>query len=838
LNDDDSSDERRRTLAEQTAREEQHISEIDAELEHRRALVSSFKEQLAAIEPRADRPTALDEGATSTTATLSSEEKVRMFRSLFRGREDVFARRWVSSRTGKAGYSPACANEWDPVLCGKTRGPGSSGKTNCLECCQHAFFRVTDEEIEKHLKGLQVMGVYPLLADENCWFLAADFDDGAWQEDVASFRETCRSHDVPVAIEQSRSGKGAHAWLFFSEPVSSSLARSLGCFLITETMGRRHQLSMSSYDRLFPSQDTVPKGGFGNLIALPLQREARAKGNSVFVDASFTPYDDQWAFISSIQRTDLNRVREIVQDAGRRGKVMGLRMVDAEEESDQIPWKRPPSGYSERVSMNEILPREVHAVISQRLFLERNGLPSPLLNKIKRLAAFQNPEFYKRQGMRLSTALTPRVIACAEELSEHIALPRGCWPEVEALLNEYGIALSVADKREEGAALHCSFTGTLTSSQERAAKAQLAHDIGVLVAPPGTGKTVVGIFLIAMRRRNTLVLVHRKPLLDQWVAQLALFLGKEPKEIGQIGAGKNRPTGEVDVAMIQSLIRLGRVADLVAGYGHIVVDECHHVPAVSFERVLSEVKARFVTGLTATPRRRDGQQPILHMQLGPARFAVDSRNKNTQRPFVQSLIVRETEFAIKQQAERTTIQELYSMLAADPARNNLICKDVIQAFKDGRSPIVLTERREHLERLAEELRAYVPDLVVLHGTMKTSTRREALAHFATAPDGKPRLLLATGRYIGEGFDDARLDSLFLALPVSWKGTLIQYSGRLHRLYAGKTEVRIYDYVDRKVPMLLRMFEKRLRGYRAMGYVRVEDNNETREEPEAHTSRVE
>jgi superfamily II DNA or RNA helicase len=838
LSDSHSNDDKRRTLAEKIFQEEQLISEIHAALEHRRALVSSFKEQLAAIEPHADRPTTLDEGAPSTTATLSSEEKVRMFRSLFRGREDVFARRWESRKTGKAGYSPACANEWDPVLCGKARGPGNSGKTNCLECCQHAFFRVTDDEIEKHLKGLQVIGVYPLLADETSWFLAADFDDGAWQEDVASFRETCRSHDVPVAIERSRSGKGAHAWLFFSEPVSCSLARNLGCFLITETMVRRHQLSMSSYDRLFPSQDTLPKGGFGNLIALPLQREARAKGNSVFVDASFSPYADQWTFLSNIQRIDSNRVREIVQDAGRRGKVMGLRMVDTEEEPDQTPWKRPPSGYSERVSMNETLPREVHAVISQRLFLERNGLPSPLLNQIKRLAAFQNPEFYKRQGMRLSTALTPRVIACAEELSEHIALPRGCRPEVEALLNEYGIAFSVADKREKGAALDCCFTGTLTSSQERAAKALLAHDIGVLVAPPGTGKTVVGIFLIAMRRRNTLVLVHRKPLLDQWVAQIALFLDKEPKEIGQIGSGKNRPTGMVDVAMIQSLIRLGRVADLVAGYGHVIVDECHHVPAVSFERVLSEVKARFVTGLTATPRRRDGQQPILHMQLGPTRFAVDSRNKNVQRPFVQSLIVRETEFTIKQHAEQTTIQALYSMLATDRARNNLICKDVIQALKDGRSPIVLTERREHLERLAEELRANVPDLVVLHGTMKTSTRREALAHFATAPDGKARLLLATGRYIGEGFDDARLDSLFLALPVSWKGTLIQYSGRLHRPYARKTEVRIYDYVDRKVPILLRMFEKRLRGYRAMGYVRVKDNNETREELEESTSKVE
>ncbi len=356
----------------------------------------------------------------------------------------------------------------------------------------------------------------------------------------------------------------------------------------------------------------------------------------------------------------------------------------------------------------------------------------------------------------------------------------------------------------------------------------MTHDIGVLVAPPGTGKTVVGTFLITVRHRNTLVLVHRKPLLDQWVAQLALFLGKEPKEIGQIGSGKNRRTGEVDVAMMQSLIRLGSVADLVAGYGHVIVDECHHVPAVSFERVLSEVKARFITGLTATPRRRDGQQPILHMQLDPVRFAVDSRSKNSERPFAQSLVVRETEFAIRQQAERTTIQELYSMLAADEARNDLICKDIVQSLEDGRSPIVLTERREHLEKLAAELRAYVPHLAVLHGTMKASARREALAHFVTVPNGKPRLLLATGRYIGEGFDDARLDTLFLALPVSWKGTLIQYSGRLHRLYTGKTEVRIYDYVDRKVPMLLRMFEKRLRGYRAIGYIRERVDRETKE----------
>lgn len=483
MNDNQSSDERRRKLTTRIAQEEQRISELNTELEQRRALVQRLKDGT-------DRAQAPDDASSSMATPLAREAKVRLFRTLFRGREDVFPRRWESRRTGKSGYSPACANEWDSLLCAKKRGSGTARTASCAD-------PVTDEEIEKHLKGFQVMGVYPLLVDETCWFLAADFDDGAWQEDTASFRETCRSHDVPVAIERSRSGNGAHAWFFFSEPVPSSLARNLGCFLITESMAHRHQISMSSYDRLFPNQDTLPKGGFGNLIALPLQREARAMGNSVFVDASLTPYSDQWAFLSSIQNIDPNRVREIVQDAGRHGKVMGLRMLETEEKPDHTPWKRPPSGYTERISIGETLPREVHAVISQRLFIERNGLPSPLLNQIKRLAAFQNPEFYKRQSMRLSTALTPRVIACAEELPEHITLPRGCLPEVEALLNEHGISLSVSDKREEGAVLDCSFTGTLTSVQEQAAKALLAHHTGVLVAPPGIGKTVVGTYLIA-----------------------------------------------------------------------------------------------------------------------------------------------------------------------------------------------------------------------------------------------------------------------------------------------------------------------------------------------------
>ncbi|HEY4591288.1 MAG TPA: DEAD/DEAH box helicase family protein [Thermoanaerobaculia bacterium] len=460
-------------------------------------------------------------------------------------------------------------------------------------------------------------------------------------------------------------------------------------------------------------------------------------------------------------------------------------------------------------------------MLAQRLFVEKVGLPSSLLNEAKRLAAFQNPEFYKKQSLRLSTAMTPRVIACAEELAQHIALPRGCLGDLEELFKTHGVKLQVEDQRQEGEALELALKGELTEVQQAAAEALLQHDIGVFVAPPGVGKTVLGTYLVAKRARSTLVLVHRQPLLDQWVAQLSMFLGLEEKEIGQIGGGKRKPNGRLDVAMIQSLVRQGSVEDLVETYGHVIVDECHHVPAVSFERVLSEVKARYVVGLTATPHRRDGHHPILEMQLGPVRFAVDPKSQAARRPFEHRLIVRETSFRLEGGGKEAGIQELYAALAADEARNRLILDDVLHALEEGRSPILLTERRDHLEYFSGQLRGFVRHLVVLQGGMSPKERRELGARLAAVPDEEERLVLATGRYIGEGFDDRRLDTLLLAMPVSWKGTLVQYTGRLHRLHPKKSEVKIFDYVDREVPLLARMFERRLRTYRAIGYVRGE-----------------
>ena len=790
------------------AREEARLARLEKELDQSRAALESLKAELDAA--RLSPPTA-PAPIPSPSAPMTSLEKVALFRSLFRGREDVYPKLWTNVKTGRKGYAPACANEWVRDVCEKPR-------IKCGECPNQAFLAVEDRVILDHLRGRYVVGVYPLLTDETCWFLAADFDKTSWIDDVAAFTETCRMAGLPAAVERSRSGNGAHVWFFFSSPVAAASARKMGCYLVTETMSRRHQLSMESYDRLFPNQDTLPRGGFGNLIALPLQHGPRQVGNTVFLDERLVPHTDQWRFLAEYPRIKASAIDDIARQAARKGLVVGVRLSETADPDTTAPWNRLPSGQP-RARFSTPPPAEVRAVLSQRLFVAKAGLAPTHLDQIKRLAAFQNPEFYKKQSLRLSTALTPRVITCAVELPEHVALPRGCMAELQQLLREHDSALLVEDQRCDGKLLGVTFRGRLTPLQKKAGRALLLDDIGVLVAPPGVGKTVIGTYLVAARARSTLVLVHRQPLLDQWIAQLSMFLGLAPKAIGQIGAGKRTANGRLDVAMIQSLVRLDCVDDLVATYGHVIVDECHHVPAVSFERVLSEVKARFITGLTATPHRRDGLHPIAEMQLGPVRFAVDARTDAARRPFDHRLIVRETAFGRGRTLSFDRIQPLYAALATDEDRNRLILADVASALAQGRSPILLTERKDHLEYFAHHLQGDARHLVVLRGGMTPTERRAAFATLAAIPDDARRLVLATGRYIGEGFDDARLDTLFLAMPVSWKGTLVQYTGRLHRLHPGKTEVRIYDYVDREIPMLDRMFTKRLRGYRAIGYAR-------------------
>ena len=800
----------REELQEAVAREEAQVARLEEERRQAQGRLDALRIELAPLEtPARDRhlPLLPDPARPETSA-----EKVSLFRQLFRGRDDLYPKLWTNTTTGRKGYAPACANEWVRGICEKPR-------VKCGECPNQAFLPVTDQVIRDHLQGRHVVGVYPLLTDETCWLVAADFDKHSWADDVLAFaeragRSACRRRwSAPGRVKAPTPGSSSGRrcpppprgrWPVICSPRPCLTAISSAWSLTTGSSRTRTRSRGVASAASSPSPSSTSRDRPGT-------RSSSTNGLSpTLTSGRFSPRSPGSILTPSSGSRETRAAS---------GQGLGVRESHADadtEDEETTPWTRVPSRRGPPTRLPGPLPGTIRAVIVQKLFVEKVGLSSPQLNQIKRLAAFQNPEFYKKQRLRLSTALTPRVIACAEDLADYVALPRGCRDDLETLLRGAKSTLALDDQRQAGEPLDLRFQGKLTPVQEQATQALLAHDAGVFVAPPGVGKTVVGTYLVAVRARSTLILVHRQPLLDQWVAQLGMFLGLDPKAIGQIGAGKRRPTGRLDVAMLQSLVRDGRVDDVVAGYGHVIVDECHHVPAVSFERILSEVKARYLTGLTATPRRRDGLHPILEMQLGPVRYAVDAKSQAARRPFDHRLIVRDTAFTGALDPAQG-IQALYGALAGDERRNRLILDDVVRALEEGRSPILLTERKDHLEHLATHLRSSVRHVVVLQGGMTPSARRDAMAQLATISEDQPRLVLATGRYVGEGFDDARLDTLFLTMPVSWKGTLVQYAGRLHRLHPSKTEVRIYDYVDREVPLFQRMFEKRLRGYRAIGY---------------------
>jgi superfamily II DNA or RNA helicase len=783
-------------------------AEILAEINTLRSVRSEEAAAIKAV-PSAKAGDPIDRNSTI-------EKKIALFRRLFRGRSDVFPIRWENRTTGRGGYAPACANEWRRGICEKP-------KVKCSACPNQAFQAVDEVSIERHLRGTDangapfVMGVYPMLADNTCSFLAADFDEGEWRRDVFAFRETCQRHKIPVAIERSRSGNGAHAWIFFEESIPAASARRLGAFLITDTMDRVPDIGFGSYDRLFPSQDTMPAGGFGNLIALPLQGLARTSGNSMFIDESCSPYLDQWTFLSAIEPMARSRVDYLIEEASASGKLLGVRipLVDEDEES----WLAAPSRRQPPPAIGGPLPSAITVVQADQIYIPRHALPPSLIARLIRLAAFQNPEFYAAQAMRRSTHDKPRIISCAELTSHHVALPRGCLNAVLDLLASLGITVTIEDCRFSGEAIALAFIGSLRSDQESAIKALLPHETGVLAATTAFGKTILAIRMMAERGRNTLVLVHRRQLMDQWIERLTAFSTMPRDAIGLIGDGRRKPKGQVDVALIQSLVRKGEVDDIVGNCGHLVVDECHHLSAVSFELVARRSKARYILGLSATVTRKDGHHPIIVMQCGPVRHRVDARTEAAKRPFDHVVRIRDTSFQLQTTlgTPAPSIQDVLKELVDDEARNDLIFDDDLCALEEGRSPVVITERTAHLEIIAKRLEHFARQVVVLRGGQSEKQRRDIAARLAAIPHAEERVIVATGRYLGEGFDDSRLDTLFLTMPIAWKGTLAQYAGRLHRLNDAKREVIIYDYADMKVPVLARMAAKRRVGCQVIGY---------------------
>ncbi|EPU5243834.1 TOTE conflict system archaeo-eukaryotic primase domain-containing protein [Escherichia coli] len=738
-------------------------------------------------------------------SVLSTNEKVALFRRLFRGRDDVWALRWESKTSGKSGYSPACANEWQLGICGKPR-------IKCGDCAHRQLIPVSDLVIYHHLAGTHTAGMYPLLEDDSCYFLAVDFDEAEWQKDASAFMRSCDELGVPAALEISRSRQGAHVWIFFASRVSAREARRLGTAIISYTCSRTRQLRLGSYDRLFPNQDTMPKGGFGNLIALPLQKRPRELGGSVFVDMNLQPYPDQWAFLVSVIPMNVQDIEPTILRAT--GSIHPLDVNFINEEDLGTPWEEKKSSGNR---LNIAVTEPLIITLANQIYFEKAQLPQALVNRLIRLAAFPNPEFYKAQAMRMSVWNKPRVIGCAENYPQHIALPRGCLDSALSFLRYNNIAAELIDKRFAGTECNAVFTGNLRAEQEEAVSALLRYDTGVLCAPTAFGKTVTAAAVIARRKVNTLILVHRTELLKQWQERLAVFL-QVGDSIGIIGGGKHKPCGNIDIAVVQSISGHGEVEPLVRNYGQIIVDECHHIGAVSFSAILKETNARYLLALTATPIRRDGLHPIIFMYCGAIRHTA-ARPKESLHNLE---VLTRSRFTSGHLPSDARIQDIFREIALDHDRTVAIAEEAMKAFGQGRKVLVLTERTDHLDDIASVMNTLKLSPFVLHSRLSKKKRTMLISGLNALPPDSPRILLSTGRLIGEGFDHPPLDTLILAMPVSWKGTLQQYAGRLHREHTGKSDVRIIDFVDTAYPVLLRMWDKRQRGYKAMGYRIVAD----------------
>lgn len=749
------------------------------------------------------------------------KEKIHLFMSLFKGREDVYAKRF-EKKDGKGGYSPVCMNEWKKWICNKP-------KIKCSQCENKKYSVLSFDEINRHLRGIEVLGIYPMLEDEKCFFLAIDFDDDGWEKDVAIIREVCEEKNIPFAVERSRSGNGAHVWFFFNESISAVIARKFGTAILTYAMDKRHEIKFKSYDRLFPNQDTMPKGGLGNLIALPLQKNSRENNNSVFIDENFEPYSDQWLFLSTINKISKEDLDLYIIKLAVTNELGELMMIKNENVK---PWDEVKE---EPKLISSDFPDTVNIVIANMIYIHKKGFSNKVLNKIKRLAAFKNQEFYKFQAMRMNTFNKPRIISLSDETEDYLCIPRGCEDELLSLLSENNADISLDDKTHPGKEIKVQFNGELRNEQVQAVEEMLKYNNGVLSATTAFGKTVIGANLISEKKVNTLIIVHTKQLLEQWIKRLNEFLiidevviaqdnkkrgrNKIINVIGQLGSGKNRLSGIIDVATMQSLVREGEVKDLVKDYGMVIVDECHHVSAFSLEQILKHVYAKYVYGLTATPTRKDGHDPIIFMQCGPIRYKVDPIKQALKRPFEHYVIPRFTRFNIKNNIDKNqlTITDIYSQIVESDIRNKIIVDDVIECVKNGRNPIVLTERTAHVKILSKELQKRLLDVITLTGAMTDREKKNEMERLQAITRERNFVIVATGKFVGEGFDEPRLDSLFLAMPISWKGTLQQYVGRLHRLYENKYEVQVYDYVDIHVGVLEKMYQKRLKGYSAIGY---------------------
>lgn len=767
-------------------------------------------------------------------------EHASLLYSYFKGRQDVY-----SLRSSKKGYYTQCNNFWKYGICPKRDGT----KIKCQDCSSQDYKELKGRVILQHLQGIKedctdVVGLYPLFPDGSCWFLVFDFDNHdesaepskEWQQEVNALREMCSVLGIDLLVERSRSGKGAHVWIFFSDPIQASKARKFGESLLRKGAESVSLKNFTYYDRMMPMQDFLPEGKLGNLIALPLQGRALRNGNSAFVDESWNTYKDQWKRLRETRRLSEKEVDDLIKLWCPDDDAMSIFQNDVVEDTaaghTSLLFGQTPAS-TNRDFHAEDADGSVKIILSDGIYVNKKGLKDRMQNAIRRIAAYSNPQFFQTLKLGFSTKDTPRIVYNGYDEGDYIVIPRGCYDELISQLSVAGVRYDVVDKRQKGRKIDIHFNGDLYSEQQIAAEKMLYNDIGVLAAATAFGKTVLGAYLIAEKKVNALVLVHNVEIMNNWIKDLSSFLtineelptyttpkGRVKKRsslIGTFSSQKDSTTGIIDIAMITSLGREDKINELVRNYGMVIVDECHHAAAVTHENVLRAVTARYVYGMSATINRGDKQDKKMFMQLGPIRHRYTAKERAQKQGIGHYIYPRFTRLVDLNQSEDKNPSDYYRLIMQSELRNMQIVSDVIDCVKRGRTPVVMTKYKEHAQKLYDMLQGVADHVFLLQGGKSLKERAAIREQMAAVRADESLVLVAIGQYVGEGFNYPRLDTMLLAMPISFEGNVEQHAGRLNRDYEGKKDAIIFDYIDQHVPTLKRMYYKRLRAYKKIGY---------------------
>ena len=723
----------------------------------------------------------------------SKEEKIKIYSDYFKGRTDIFAERYFRKLDNKKGYSPVCSNKYS-INCNMKK------YIACKECPYKEYYGMTNLDLLNHFKGKKSCGIYPMLDGDECYFLAVDFDDGDFFKSALTFKSICDKYAIDCAIEISQSGLGAHVWIFFEQAVKAKNARKIGDFILNKAFATSKGISFKSFDRFFPSQDYLEKGGYGNLISLPLDGSLIGEGKTVFVDDNKLPYDNQIAFLHSVKKVSIEEMELL------------LEKIKLENEIEILP-----KNITKNIQLKSTdFIDKVIVYYENDLKISKNVLSTKAIKYMMRLGSVINNEFYDKQRMRQSTYNIPRVLQLFNEDDKFISIPRGCLKELISIFEILKIDYEIVDKREEGKEINIEFVKTLRAEQEAALSNLLCDENGVFVAPPGFGKTVISAALISEHKKNTLILVNNVSLISQWHERLDEFLEinyeYKKEKFGIYYGAKKKLTYNIDVASIHSFDDSIESNEILSKYGMIIIDEVHHLAARTFERVLRNTNSKYIYGLTATPKRSDRNEKIIYKTIGDIIY----EHNNNISALTKILVPKITNFRLSGNDKLLSYAEQCNKLAFNEERNNMIIEDVKLCLEENKNIILLSDRVEHIKYLYEKVKCFCDNVYIINGQMKNSEKRE-VSELIKNINANGYIILATGKYIGEGFDLPSLNTLFITMPFKWEGMLSQYVGRIHRILADKKEVCVYDYVDLKVPMFSKMFGKRLKSYKKHNY---------------------